>query len=183
MRPLELDITELGDLEAFIQAPNSFNNMANSTIKITHKKNLKMLVLGSNCNKHTITLVISDCPQLKKVLIKENSFDGNISKSTQQGVMQVFNCRSLEKLIIKEQSFVNYSKLVLNNLPQLRELIIGTLNSSARSNNFSSVCFFELSNLPALCSVLMGTYSFSKVQRAVFSSTNANCVDIKICPL
>lgn len=83
--------------------------------------------------------------------------------------VRVSNCRSLKQLIIEEGSFANYSKLELQGLPKLQELIIGTLNKTKKSKNFSRVDTFELVNLPALRSALLGTYSFANSRRAIFS--------------
>ena len=116
-----------------------------------------------------MTFTIKNCPQLEQVLIRRNSFGFSLVNANQMMKMSVSNCRSLKKLIIEEGSFTNYSKLELQGLPKLQELIIGTLNKKKKSKNFSRVSIFNLRNLPALRSVLIGTYSFTDVQRVYFS--------------
>lgn len=128
-----------------------------------------MLVLGENCGGYTMSFVIAECPHLEKVLIRKNSFGFSLVNANQMMKVRVSNCRSLKQLIIEEGSFANYSKLELQGLPKLQELIIGTLNKTKKSKNFSRVDTFELVNLPALRSALLGTYSFANSRRAIFS--------------
>lgn len=130
---------------------------------------LRLLVLGGNCGGYTMALTILNCPQLEQVLIRKNSFGFSLVNANQMMKLRVSNCRSLKKLIIEEGSFTNYSKLELQSLPKLQELIIGTLNKAKKSKNFSRVSVFDLRNLPALRSVLIGTYSFADARCVYFS--------------
>ena len=133
---------------------------------------LKKLVLeGENLVIESNNMVIQDCPNLESVEAAHGCCN---SDKVKQGVVRIHNCPKLSKIIFEENTFVKFSSLLLGggavtptsrlDLPSLKTLTIGSLQSTNRENCFMNAEAFTLSSLPKLKTVTIGNFVFSNVK-------------------
>ena len=148
---------------------NSCNEVVINECTLSRYKLLRSVVIGSNCFKYVPELVIDGLNWLESITIGSSSFcfSCNGIAENQYRNFHLKNCLSLRELSIDRYSFSDYHTFELNNLPNLKSIVIG---SSSESANFYFVESIELNDLPSLESIEFGSGSFYSIHDIVLSS-------------
>lgn len=77
---------------------------------------LKELVIGENTTIESYNVVVQDCPNLERFIVKENS----CNDSSGQGVVRVHKCPRLATIHFEANTFVFFSSLLLGGIPRFR---------------------------------------------------------------
>ena len=115
--------------------------------------NLESIEIGNDCFKSVQTFEIDGLNRLKTIKIGNNSFtqvkqpewivdwdEANGAANNQSKSFHILNCESLESIQIGQYSFCDFGgEFELKNLPQLRSIQIGTIDST--SYNFYNSSF------------------------------------------
>ena len=105
------------------------------TFNLSPFSHLKSLIVGDDSFGSSIVFVADGLNELISIHIGMNSFtksrNGAAERTNRE--FHLRNCEALRELVIGRYSFSDYVVLDLTNLPQLRTISVGTLQSS---NNF-----------------------------------------------
>ena len=154
---------------ALTVASNTCNEVIVNEFSLSRYKLLRSVVIGSNCFRYVPELVIDGLHWLESIKIGSSSFCFSCNSITENHYrnFHLMNCQSLRELSIDRYSFSDYHIFEMNNLPNLKSIIIG---SSSDSANFYYVESIELTDLPSLESIEFGSYSFNRIHDIEFSS-------------
>ena len=102
------------------------------TFNLSPFSHLKSLIVGDDSFGSSIVFVADGLNELISVHIGMNSFtrrrNGAAERTNRE--FHLKNCESLRELVIGRYSFSDYVVFDLTNLPQLRTISVGTLQSS-----------------------------------------------------
>ena len=139
------------------------------TMDLSSFSQLKSFECGDNSFNSVRQFIINGLNELESISIGMNSFtlSENSYSERLNREFHLKNCLSLRELSIDRYSFSDYHTFELNNLPNLKSIVIG---SSSTSNNFYFVESIELNDLPSLESIEFGSGSFYSIHDIVLSS-------------
>ena len=139
------------------------------TMDLSSFSQLKSFECGDNSFNSVRQFIINGLNELESISIGMNSFtlSENSYSERLNREFHLKNCLSLRELSIDRYSFSDYHIFELNNLPNLKSIVIG---SSSDSMNFYFVESIELNDLPSLEYVYFGSRSFYSIHDIVLSS-------------
>ena len=139
------------------------------TMDLSSFSQLKSFECGDNSFNSVRQFIINGLNELESISIGMNSFtlSENSASERLNREFHLKNCLSLRELSIDRYSFSDYHIFELNNLPNLKSIVIG---SSSDSMNFYFVESIELNDLPSLESIEFGSNSFNSIHDIVLSS-------------
>ena len=139
------------------------------TMDLSSFSQLKSFECGDNSFNSVRQFIINGLNELESISIGMNSFtlSENSASERLNREFHLKNCLSLRELSIDRYSFSDYHIFELNNLPNLKSIVIG---SSSDSMNFYFVESIELIDLPSLESIEFGSNSFNSIHDIVLSS-------------
>ena len=139
------------------------------TMDLSSFSQLKSFECGDNSFNSVRQFIINGLNELESISIGMNSFtlSENSASERLNREFHLKNCLSLRELSIDRYSFSDYHIFELNNLPNLKSIVIG---SSSDSMNFYFVESIELNDLPSLESIEFGSNSFYSIHDIVLSS-------------
>ena len=139
------------------------------TMDLSSFSQLKSFECGDNSFNSVRQFIINGLNELESISIGMNSFtlSENSYSERLNREFHLKNCLSLRELSIDRYSFSDYHIFELNNLPNLKSIVIG---SSSDSMNFYFVESIELIDLPSLESIEFGSNSFNSIHDIVLSS-------------
>ena len=139
------------------------------TMDLSSFSQLKSFECGDNSFNSVRQFIINGLNELESISIGMNSFtlSENSYSERLNREFHLKNCLSLRELSIDRYSFSDYHIFELNNLPNLKSIVIG---SSSDSMNFYFVESIELNDLPSLESIEFGSNSFYSIHDIVLSS-------------
>ena len=139
------------------------------TLDLSSFSQLKSFECGDNSFNSVRQFIINGLNELESISIGMNSFtlSENSASERLNREFHLKNCLSLRELSIDRYSFSDYHIFELNNLPNLKSIVIG---SSSDSMNFYFVESIELIDLPSLESIEFGSNSFNSIHDIVLSS-------------
>ena len=139
------------------------------TMDLSSFSQLKSFECGDNSFNSVRQFIINGLNELESISIGMNSFtlSENSYSERLNREFHLKNCLSLRELSIDRYSFSDYHTFELNNLPNLKSIVIG---SSSESANFYFVESIELNDLPSLESIEFGSGSFYSIHDIVLSS-------------
>ena len=150
------------------------------TFSLSPFSHLKSLIVGDDSFGSSIVFVADGLNELISVHIGMNSFTrSRHSRAERNREFHLRNCESLRELVIGRYSFSDYGVFDLTNLPQLRTISIGTLQSSYNFYYAYNVHLIGkngneklLKDLPSLDLLSVGGYSFAHSHSIRFESEN-----------
>ncbi len=156
-------------IDKMIFTSNSQLEMGLVTMDLSSFSQLKSFECGDNSFNSVRQFIINGLNELESISIGMNSFtlSENSASERLNREFHLKNCLSLRELSIDRYSFSDYHIFELNNLPNLKSIMIG---SSSTSNNFYFVESIELIDLPSLESIEFGSNSFNSIHDIVLSS-------------
>ena len=156
-------------IDKMIFTSNSQLEMGLVTMDLSSFSQLKSFECGDNSFNSVRQFIINGLNELESISIGMNSFtlSENSYSERLNREFHLKNCLSLRELSIDRYSFSDYHIFELNNLPNLKSIMIG---SSSTSNNFYFVESIELIDLPSLESIEFGSNSFNSIHDIVLSS-------------
>ena len=165
-----IDIDSISvSIEELIFMDYSQLEMGLVTMDLSSFSQLKSFECGDNSFNSVRQFIINGLNELESISIGMNSFtlSENSASERLNREFHLKNCLSLRELSIDRYSFSDYHIFELNNLPNLKSIMIG---SSSTSNNFYFVESIELIDLPSLESIEFGSNSFNSIHDIVLSS-------------
>lgn len=165
-----IDIDSISvSIEELIFMDYSQLEMGLVTMDLSSFSQLKSFECGDNSFNSVRQFIINGLNELESISIGMNSFtlSENSYSERLNREFHLKNCLSLRELSIDRYSFSDYHIFELNNLPNLKSIMIG---SSSTSNNFYFVESIELIDLPSLESIEFGSNSFNSIHDIVLSS-------------
>ena len=156
-------------IDKMIFTSNSQLEMGLVTMDLSSFSQLKSFECGDNSFNSVRQFIINGLNELESISIGMNSFtlSENSASERLNREFHLKNCLSLRELSIDRYSFSDYHIFELNNLPNLKSIVIG---SSSDSMNFYFVESIELNDLPSLESIEFGSNSFNSIHDIVLSS-------------
>ena len=156
-------------IDKMIFTSNSQLEMGLVTMDLSSFSQLKSFECGDNSFNSVRQFIINGLNELESISIGMNSFtlSENSASERLNREFHLKNCLSLRELSIDRYSFSDYHIFELNNLPNLKSIVIG---SSSDSMNFYFVESIELNDLPSLEYVYFGSRSFYSIHDIVLSS-------------
>mgnify|MGYP004435971027 FL=1 len=156
-------------IDKMIFTSNSQLEMGLVTMDLSSFSQLKSFECGDNSFNSVRQFIINGLNELESISIGMNSFtlSENSASERLNREFHLKNCLSLRELSIDRYSFSDYHIFELNNLPNLKSIVIG---SSSDSMNFYFVESIELIDLPSLESIEFGSNSFYSIHDIVLSS-------------
>ena len=156
-------------IDKMIFTSNSQLEMGLVTMDLSSFSQLKSFECGDNSFNSVRQFIINGLNELESISIGMNSFtlSENSASERLNREFHLKNCLSLRELSIDRYSFSDYHIFELNNLPNLKSIVIG---SSSDSMNFYFVESIELIDLPSLESIEFGSNSFNSIHDIVLSS-------------
>ena len=156
-------------IDKMIFTSNSQLEMGLVTMDLSSFSQLKSFECGDNSFNSVRQFIINGLNELESISIGMNSFtlSENSYSERLNREFHLKNCLSLRELSIDRYSFSDYHIFELNNLPNLKSIVIG---SSSDSMNFYFVESIELIDLPSLESIEFGSNSFNSIHDIVLSS-------------
>ena len=156
-------------IDKMIFTSNSQLEMGLVTMDLSSFSQLKSFECGDNSFNSVRQFIINGLNELESISIGMNSFtlSENSYSERLNREFHLKNCLSLRELSIDRYSFSDYHIFELNNLPNLKSIVIG---SSSDSMNFYFVESIELIDLPSLESIEFGSNSFYSIHDIVLSS-------------
>ena len=156
-------------IDKMIFTSNSQLEMGLVTMDLSSFSQLKSFECGDNSFNSVRQFIINGLNELESISIGMNSFtlSENSYSERLNREFHLKNCLSLRELSIDRYSFSDYHIFELNNLPNLKSIMIG---SSSDSMNFYFVESIELNDLPSLESIEFGSNSFNSIHDIVLSS-------------
>ena len=156
-------------IDKMIFTSNSQLEMGLVTMDLSSFSQLKSFECGDNSFNSVRQFIINGLNELESISIGMNSFtlSENSYSERLNREFHLKNCLSLRELSIDRYSFSDYHIFELNNLPNLKSIVIG---SSSDSMNFYFVESIELNDLPSLESIEFGSNSFNSIHDIVLSS-------------
>lgn len=156
-------------IDKMIFTSNSQLEMGLVTMDLSSFSQLKSFECGDNSFNSVRQFIINGLNELESISIGMNSFtlSENSYSERLNREFHLKNCLSLRELSIDRYSFSDYHIFELNNLPNLKSIVIG---SSSDSMNFYFVESIELNDLPSLESIEFGSNSFYSIHDIVLSS-------------
>ena len=156
-------------IDKMIFTSNSQLEMGLVTMDLSSFYQLKSFECGDNSFNSVRQFIINGLNELESISIGMNSFtlSENSASERLNREFHLKNCLSLRELSIDRYSFSDYHIFELNNLPNLKSIVIG---SSSDSMNFYFVESIELNDLPSLEYVYFGSRSFYSIHDIVLSS-------------
>ena len=164
------------DIDSISVSINHLNFTDNTQLKLNEYTldlssfiHLKSFQCGDNSFNSVRQFIINGLNELESIMIGMNSFtlSENSYSNRLNREFHLKNCQSLRELSIDRYSFSDYHIFEMNNLPNLKSIIIG---SSSDSANFYYVESIELTDLPSLESIEFGSSSFYSIHDIEFSS-------------
>ena len=165
-----IDIDSISvSIEELIFMDYSQLEMGLVTMDLSSFSQLKSFECGDNSFNSVRQFIINGLNELESISIGMNSFtlSENSASERLNREFHLKNCLSLRELSIDRYSFSDYHIFELNNLPNLKSIVIG---SSSDSMNFYFVESIELNDLPSLESIEFGSNSFNSIHDIVLSS-------------
>ena len=165
-----IDIDSISvSIEELIFMDYSQLEMGLVTMDLSSFSQLKSFECGDNSFNSVRQFIINGLNELESISIGMNSFtlSENSASERLNREFHLKNCLSLRELSIDRYSFSDYHIFELNNLPNLKSIVIG---SSSDSMNFYFVESIELNDLPSLEYVYFGSRSFYSIHDIVLSS-------------
>lgn len=165
-----IDIDSISvSIEELIFMDYSQLEMGLVTMDLSSFSQLKSFECGDNSFNSVRQFIINGLNELESISIGMNSFtlSENSYSERLNREFHLKNCLSLRELSIDRYSFSDYHIFELNNLPNLKSIMIG---SSSESMNFYFVESIELIDLPSLESIEFGSNSFNSIHDIVLSS-------------
>ena len=165
-----IDIDSISvSIEELIFMDYSQLEMGLVTMDLSSFSQLKSFECGDNSFNSVRQFIINGLNELESISIGMNSFtlSENSYSERLNREFHLKNCLSLRELSIDRYSFSDYHIFELNNLPNLKSIVIG---SSSDSMNFYFVESIELNDLPSLESIEFGSNSFNSIHDIVLSS-------------
>lgn len=165
-----IDIDSISvSIEELIFMDYSQLEMGLVTMDLSSFSQLKSFECGDNSFNSVRQFIINGLNELESISIGMNSFtlSENSYSERLNREFHLKNCLSLRELSIDRYSFSDYHIFELNNLPNLKSIVIG---SSSDSMNFYFVESIELIDLPSLESIEFGSNSFNSIHDIVLSS-------------
>ena len=165
-----IDIDSISvSIEELIFMDYSQLEMGLVTMDLSSFSQLKSFECGDNSFNSVRQFIINGLNELESISIGMNSFtlSENSASERLNREFHLKNCLSLRELSIDRYSFSDYHIFELNNLPNLKSIMIG---SSSDSMNFYFVESIELIDLPSLESIEFGSNSFNSIHDIVLSS-------------
>ena len=165
-----IDIDSISvSIEELIFMDYSQLEMGLVTMDLSSFSQLKSFECGDNSFNSVRQFIINGLNELESISIGMNSFtlSENSYSERLNREFHLKNCLSLRELSIDRYSFSDYHIFELNNLPNLKSIMIG---SSSDSMNFYFVESIELNDLPSLESIEFGSNSFNSIHDIVLSS-------------
>ena len=165
-----IDIDSISvSIEELIFMDYSQLQMGLVTMDLSSFSQLKSFECGDNSFNSVRQFIINGLNELESISIGMNSFtlSENSASERLNREFHLKNCLSLRELSIDRYSFSDYHIFELNNLPNLKTIVIG---SSSDSMNFYFVESIELIDLPSLESIEFGSNSFNSIHDIVLSS-------------
>ena len=165
-----IDIDSISvSIEELIFMDYSQLEMGLVTMDLSSFSQLKSFECGDNSFNSVRQFIINGLNELESISIGMNSFtlSENSASERLNREFHLKNCLSLRELSIDRYSFSDYHIFELNNLPNLKSIMIG---SSSDSMNFYFVESIELNDLPSLESIEFGSNSFNSIHDIVLSS-------------
>ena len=165
-----IDIDSISvSIEELIFMDYSQLEMGLVTMDLSSFSQLKSFECGDNSFNSVRQFIINGLNELESISIGMNSFtlSENSYSERLNREFHLKNCLSLRELSIDRYSFSDYHIFELNNLPNLKSIVIG---SSSDSMNFYFVESIELNDLPSLESIEFGSNSFYSIHDIVLSS-------------
>ena len=165
-----IDIDSISvSIEELIFMDYSQLEMGLVTMDLSSFSQLKSFECGDNSFNSVRQFIINGLNELESISIGMNSFtlSENSASERLNREFHLKNCLSLRELSIDRYSFSDYHIFELNNLPNLKSIVIG---SSSDSMNFYFVESIELIDLPSLESIEFGSNSFNSIHDIVLSS-------------
>jgi len=165
-----IDIDSISvSIEELIFMDYSQLEMGLVTMDLSSFSQLKSFECGDNSFNSVRQFIINGLNELESISIGMNSFtlSENSYSERLNREFHLKNCLSLRELSIDRYSFSDYHIFELNNLPNLKSIVIG---SSSDSMNFYFVESIELNDLPSLEYVYFGSRSFYSIHDIVLSS-------------
>ena len=137
------------------------------TVSIEATPLLETVEIGDGCLRYVSEVLINGLPSLKRVVVGSSSF------TERSGVFSLKNCSSLVDVSIGNYSFAQYSSLVIDSDPLLREVVI-------RSNSFLNANELNLSGLDGLEKVVVEENSFANGEGDFYLKNCSSVVSLHV---
>ena len=95
-------------------------------------RNIKTLIIGSNCCKYVSQFIVKELNFLESICIDENSFSRNTDGKKIKGSFCVSNCPTLKVLSIRNGCFSEFECFELSKLNSLETLVLNNIGFEGR---------------------------------------------------
>ena len=133
---------------------------------------LAEVYIEDNCFQYVYTVKFTNLQYLKLISVGRRCFSPVIQASIPlpktQSFLIIRECMALEVLTVGAFSFLCFTDMLLDQLPSLRTLVIGDLNT--QSYCFTYAPQLKLSNLNSLELIQLGCSVFMKVRSVIFDN-------------
>ena len=136
-------------------------------LNLSYLESLRTLTIGEKCFANVTVFSLSNLQYLNSITIGSKSFNWKCTgEERNRCIFSITSCHSLHTIIIGAKSFCDYQIFVIEDLPSLTLLSIGSDGSG--KNCFDECPVFTLSALPSLKDVIIGEGCFRLVHDVSF---------------
>jgi singapore isolate B (sub-type 7) whole genome shotgun sequence assembly, scaffold_14 len=148
-------------------ADNTCNFVRMKALNLSYLESLRTLTIGEKCFANVTVFSLSNLQYLNSITIGSKSFNWKCTgEERNRCIFSITSCHSLHTIIIGAKSFCDYQIFVIEDLPSLTLLSIGSDGSG--KNCFDECPVFTLSALPSLKDVIIGEGCFRLVHDVSF---------------